>query len=55
MPSTENRVTADKIFVCVAPKTCHIVENKTEEDFYMLAFSGEDFDPCVFISGVFFG
>jgi len=26
-------------------KTCHVVENKSEEDFYMLAFSSEDFDP----------
>ena len=29
----------------IQPKTCHAVENKTEEDFYMLAFSSEDFDP----------
>lgn len=28
----------------ILPKTCHVVENKTEEDFYMLAFSSEDFD-----------
>ena len=29
----------------IQPNTCHVVENKSEEDFYMLAFSSEDYDP----------
>lgn len=33
-----------KIFE-IQPKTCHFVENNSEEDFYMLAISSEDFDP----------
>jgi dTDP-4-dehydrorhamnose 3,5-epimerase-like enzyme len=28
----------------IHPKTCHAVENKSEEDFYMLAMSSEDYD-----------
>jgi len=29
----------------IQPKTCHTVENKSDEDFYMLALSSEDYDP----------
>ena len=32
-----------KIFE-IQPKTCHFVENRSEEDFYMLAISSEDYD-----------
>jgi dTDP-4-dehydrorhamnose 3,5-epimerase-like enzyme len=28
----------------IQPKTCHAIENKSEEDFYMLAMSSEDYD-----------
>lgn len=29
----------------IQPKTCHTLENKSEEDFYMLAMSSKDFHP----------
>jgi len=30
----------------IQPNTCHLIENETEEDFYMLTFSTEDYDPA---------